>query len=81
MRDALKKGPPRPARLHYIQNPVTLLERVNELVDEHGNWRTAAEAVGTDHAHLWRISRGDKTPSDELLQRMGLKKHVHYTKV
>lgn len=74
------KGPPRPARLHYIQNPVTLLERVTELVDEHGSYRAAADALGTDHAYLWRIQRGDKEPSDEMLGRMGLKKHVHYTK-
>ena len=64
----------------YYYNPVTLAERVDELVVRHGSLRAAARVLQTDHAYLWRIKHGDKTPSTEFLRRIGLIRHVHYTR-
>lgn len=75
----MHSGPPRPARLHYIQNPITLAERIDQFVWRHGSIRKAAKILEVDYSHLWRVKQGKKNPSDALLFRLGLKKHVHYT--
>ena len=58
----------------------TLAERVDELIEQHGSIRKAARALEVDHAHLFRIKKGEKQPSDDLLRRMGLRRHVYYTR-
>lgn len=75
----LSSGPPRPLRLHYIQNPVTLAERIDQFVSKYGSIRKAAKILDVDYSHLWRVKQGTKNPSDALLFRLGLKRHVHYT--
>ena len=67
-------------RFHYF-NPVTLAERVDELIAQHGSIRKAARVLEVDHAHLFRVKKGEKQPSDDLLRRMGLTRHVHYTRL
>ena len=67
-------------RFHYF-NPVTLAERVDELVAQHGSLRKAARVLEVDHAHLFGIKKGTKNPSERLLRRMGLRQHIHYTRL
>ena len=66
-------------RFAYITNPVTLSERVDQFVEKYGSLRNAAKILEIDHAYLWSIKHGKKNPSDKLLFRLGLKKHVHFT--
>jgi hypothetical protein len=68
-----------PARLSYIQNPVTLAERIDQFIAKHGSIRNAAKILEVDHSHLWRVKQGTKNPGKVLLFRLGLKRHVHYT--
>jgi hypothetical protein len=58
---------------------VTLAERIAAFVERHGSYRNAAKILETDHAYLWGVAHGTKEPSDKLLSRLGLKRHVHYT--
>jgi hypothetical protein len=54
---------------------------VDTLIQRHGSLRAAAKAIGVDHAYLWRLERGIKTrPSDEVLQKLGLKRSVKITR-
>lgn len=68
------------SQLHAIQ--VTLSERISELFSEHGSMRLAAEAIGLDHAYLYRLCAGTKeNPSDETLGKLGLRKVVIYERI
>jgi hypothetical protein len=66
-------------RLHYILNPITLAERIDEFAAKHGSLRNAAKILEVDAGYLSCIKHGKKEPSDKVLFRLGLKKHVHYS--
>lgn len=56
-----------------------LAERVKSLEALHGGLRSAARSTGIDVSYLKRLRDGDKTnPSDETLDKLGLKKVVIY---
>jgi len=58
---------------------LTLAERVKSLETLHGGLRSAARATNIDVGYLKRLRDGDKTnPSDETLDKLGLKKEVIY---
>jgi hypothetical protein len=58
---------------------VTLCERVDELVREHGSLRAAARAVKIDHGYLQRLRDGEKkNPGRLTLRRLGLRKVIAY---
>jgi hypothetical protein len=58
---------------------VTLCERVDELVRQHGSLRAAARAVEIDSGYLARLRAGEKrTTSAPMLRRLGLRKVVVY---
>ena len=58
---------------------LALAERVKSLETLHGGLRSAARATGIDVGYLKRLRDGDKTnPSDETLDKLGLKKEVIY---
>jgi hypothetical protein len=58
---------------------VTLCERVDELVRQHGSLRAAARAVEIDSGYLARLRAGEKrNPSAPMLRRLGLRKVVVY---
>ncbi len=60
-------------------DPVTLAERIGELVTLHGSLRKVAEAVELDVGYLSRLLAGDKArPSKAVLQRMGLRAVLVY---
>lgn len=55
-----------------MTKPVTVRERVRELVQQHGSYRKAAAVVGVGYAHLYRIGHGQSNASDCTLERLGL---------
>jgi hypothetical protein len=58
---------------------LALAERVKSLETLHGGLRSAARATNIDVGYLKRLRDGDKTnPSDETLDKLGLKKVVAY---
>jgi hypothetical protein len=53
---------------------VTLRQRIDELITQHGTLRATARVLMTDCAYLHRLRSGEKTePGDPLLRRMGLR--------
>ena len=58
---------------------VTLKERIDELCEKHGSLRKAAKAVDVDFGYLSGLRSGEKNnPSDNTLEKLGLKKVVTY---
>lgn len=61
---------------------MTLAERIEELVQQHGSLRAAARAVQMDVGYLWRLRDGEKAkPGAIVLRRLGLKKVVTYERI
>lgn len=59
--------------------PMTLAERIDELVRQHGSLRAAARAIRVDAGYLSRLDSGEKTnPSATVLRRLGLRVVVTY---
>lgn len=57
----------------------TLTEHIVIQSMNHGSRRAYAAAIGVDHAYLKRLEDGEKeNPSDEVLDKMGLRKQVYY---
>lgn len=46
--------------------------RVVQLVNQHGSFRSAADAIGMGHVHLYRLSKGTKAASERTLAKLGL---------
>jgi hypothetical protein len=62
--------------------PITLAERIDELVAQHGSLRAAAAVLRTDAAYLWRLKSGEKNdPGEQLLRRMKLRRVVSYERI
>lgn len=55
-----------------MTKPVTVRERVAELVRQHGSYRKAADATGTLPGSLHHMETGRKFPRRDLLERIGL---------
>lgn len=58
---------------------ITLRERIDELIAQHGTLRATARVLMTDCGYLHRLRSGEKTePGDPLLRRMGLREVTRY---
>jgi hypothetical protein len=58
---------------------MTLAERIQELIDQHGSLRAAARVLAVDPGYLSRLKSGEKDePSNTLLRRMKLRRVVSY---
>jgi hypothetical protein len=58
---------------------ISLSERVAELTARHGSLRAAGNAVGIDHAYLYRLATGEKkAPTNSALAKLGLLRIVAY---
>jgi len=58
---------------------LTLPERINYLDGLYGGLRSAARVTGIDVGYLKRLRDGEKTnPSEETLNKLGLRKQVAY---
>jgi hypothetical protein len=58
---------------------ITLRQRIDELIAQHGTLRATASVLMTDCSYLHRLRSGEKTkPGDDLLRRMGLREVTRY---
>lgn len=58
---------------------MTLAQRIDELVKQHGSLRAAAAVLKVDPGYLSRLASGEKArPGKILLRRMGLRAVVSY---
>lgn len=61
---------------------MTLADRVEELVAQHGSLRAAGRAVQIDPGYLSRLRSGEKVrPEKAILRRMGLRRLVTYERL
>jgi len=61
---------------------VTLAERIDELVAEHGSLRALAQALGYSPPYICRLRAGvTKNPGPEVLQKLGLRQVVTYERL
>lgn len=58
---------------------MTLQERINELVQQHGSLRAVARVTEIDVGYLSRLRSGEKArPEVDKLRRLGLRRVVSY---
>lgn len=63
---------------------VTVEQRIEELIEEHGSVNRAAREIGLEPAYLYRLQRqgvAGLRMSDETLQKMGLVRVVTFTRI
>jgi DNA-binding transcriptional regulator YdaS (Cro superfamily) len=60
----------------------TLAKHIDRLVKVHGGLRAAAGAIGVQPSYLSRLRSGkQKSPSEDALSKLGLKRTVIYTAI
>ena len=60
---------------------ITIPERINELMAEHGGLNRAAKAVKLYPSYLSRLRNGHQTnPSPEALKKLGLVRRITYVR-
>lgn len=58
---------------------MTLKERIDQLVRQHGSLRAAARVTAIDPSYLSRLRSGEKAhPEKDTLRRLGLRRVVSY---
>lgn len=61
---------------------MTLQERIDELVQQHGSLRAAARVTEIDAGYLSRLRAGEKVnPEKDKLRRLGLRRVVSYERI
>ena len=61
---------------------VTLKDRIDELVSQHGSLRAVARVTEIDVGYLSRLRAGEKvSPEKEKLTRIGLRRVVTYERL
>lgn len=61
---------------------ITLTNRIQELIIEHGGLRAAGRALDVNPSYLKRLKDGERfNPSDSLLRRMDLISEVKYKRI
>lgn len=61
---------------------MTLAERIDELVQQHGSLRAVARATDIDVGYLSRLRAGEKVrPESPVLQSLGLRRVVSYERL
>lgn len=60
---------------------ITLPERIDQLVAQHGSLRKAARAIHVDVGYLSKMRAGIQNhPGAEVIEKLGLTKHRLYTR-
>lgn len=60
---------------------MTLFQRIEELIEQHGSLRAAARVRKIDSGYLCRLHAGSKKePSAKTLRKLGLCRVVSYTR-
>lgn len=58
---------------------MTLQERIDQLILQHGTLRAAARVAQIDASYLSRLRYGEKeNPTNDVLRRLGLRRVVSY---
>lgn len=58
---------------------MTLFDRIEQLIHQHGSLRAAGRAIRVDPAYLVRLHAGTKdNPSKKVLRKLGIKREVTY---
>jgi len=61
---------------------MTIQDRINELVAQHGSLREVARVTGIDVGYLSRLRTGEKAaPETDKLSRIGLRRVVSYERI
>ena len=61
---------------------MTLKERIDELVAQHGSLRAVSRVTGIDAGYLSRLRTGEKaSPNKDKLRRLGLRRVVDYERI
>lgn len=61
---------------------MTLQERIDELVQQHGSLRAVARVTEIDAGYLSRLRAGEKVnPEKDKLRRLGLRRVVSYERL
>lgn len=61
---------------------MTIQDRINELVTQHGSLREAARVTGIDVGYLSRLRAGEKSnPETDKLRKIGLRRVVSYERI
>lgn len=61
---------------------MTLQERIDELVQQHGSLRAVARVTEIDAGYLSRLRTGEKAnPEKDKLRRLGLRRVVSYERI
>jgi siroheme synthase (precorrin-2 oxidase/ferrochelatase) len=61
---------------------MTLQERIDELVQQHGSLRAVARVTEIDAGYLSRLRAGEKVnPEKDKLRRLGLRRVVSYERI
>lgn len=73
--DAFYAGQP----MRHGLDSVTLAERIEQLVAQHGSLRAVGRVTGIDPGYLSRLRSGEKArPEKDKLRRLGLRRVVVY---
>ena len=54
----------------------TLFAAIDKVAAQRGSLRAAAKFLGIEPAYLWRVRKGKKTPSANLLKKFGYKRVI-----
>jgi len=60
-----------------MTDPV-LKERLEKLIHEHGTMARVAQSIGVDVSYISYMLSGKREPSDEVAERLGLRRVVRY---
>ncbi len=64
------------------EEAVTLKERIEELVEQHGSLRAAARVIEIDAGYLCRLANGEKVrPGKDFLRKMGIRSVLTYERI
>lgn len=65
-----------------MSGPMTLGQRVDELIGCHGTLREVSRLLQIDCGYLSRLRNGEKmNPSRNILQKLGLREVVYYERI
>lgn len=66
-------------KLLIIQSNLT--HTIDKLIEKHGGLRPTARALQIDPSYLLRLKRNERSPSEKILKKLGLKKVIGYVEI
>lgn len=56
-----------------------VIKKLEQIIDEHGTKKAAAQLLGVSQAYLGDILKGRREPGKKVLDKLGLESSVIYT--